>query len=493
MSLPDNDPQLINLLGRMDAFMLSRKTACHMVGGFLRDQLLGRKTSPINVDFAVPRGALEICRELAAHLKAAYVPLDEKTGSARLVISAGAVRYELDVSDYRAPTLEADLALRDFTINAIAIRLSDWLKQPDQPSVIIDPLKGRQALVRRELVACFPATFQEDPVRILRAFRFMAQLGFSLPKAMQEAMQHGLPRLAEVSGERIRDELMKIFDTDQASEAFKGLDAAGALDKLFPELIPGRGLDQGDFHHLDVLGHQIEAVFQADRFMKDFAEFSEPLRGPLAAYCSEELVDGRSRKSLIKLATLLHDVGKPSSRQVHPDGEIWFIGHEHTGEPLARAAVDRLKLSNREADMVCQLVLHHLRPGFLSREEQLTRRAVYRFFKELGDHGPSCLLEWWADRMATRGKKSRLHEVDLQRAFLEEMLNAYFFKAEEVVKPPRLIDGRQLMAAFSLSPGPLIGDLLEQIEEAQAEGRVGSADEALELAKKYLASLSSNT
>lgn len=136
--------------------------------------------------------------------------------------------------------------------------------------------------------------------------------------------------------------------------------------------------------------------------------------------------------------------------------------------------------------MVCQLVLHHLRPGFLSREPVVTRRAMYRFFKELGDNGPACLLTWWADRMATRGPQSRLDQIDQQRARLEELLNAYFFKADEVVKPPRLIGGHQLMTALHLQPGPLIGELLGAIEEAQAEGRIHSPEEALALARERL-------
>jgi putative nucleotidyltransferase with HDIG domain len=247
-----------------------------------------------------------------------------------------------------------------------------------------------------------------------------------------------------------------------------------------------RGPDQGDFHHLDVLEHQLETVAQADRFLADFAEFSTPLREPLARYCAQQLVERRSRKGLIKLAGLLHDVGKPERRTVEPDGEIWFLGHEQTGAALAAGVVERLRLSNREAQMVCQLVLQHLRPGFLSREPQLTRRAIYRFFKELGEHGPGCLLLWWADRLATRGSKSRVDQIDQQRSRLEELLNAYFFQAAEVVKPPRLVNGHQLMEAFRLAPGARIGELLGAIEEAQAEGRIQSAAEALALAREVL-------
>jgi hypothetical protein len=137
--------------------------------------------------------------------------------------------------------------------------------------------------------------------------------------------------------------------------------------------------------------------------------------------------------------------------------------------------------------MVCQLVRHHLRPGFLSREPELTRRAMYRFYKDLGDNGPACLLTWWADRMATRGPMSRLDQLDQQRQRLEAMFTPYFFQADTVVRPPKLVDGYGLMAEFDLRPGPLVGELLDLIEEAQAEGHVRTADDALRLAKKHLA------
>ena len=477
---------LISTLARVHAFMQSRGIACYLVGGLVRDQRLRRPLRYLNVDLAVPSGALAASRDLAAALGGAFVPLDEAEGTARVVVSAEGRRLELDVSDFRGATLEDDLGRRDFTINAMAASLPEWLRTPAAPT-LIDPLDGQGALARRELRACFPGTFEEDPVRILRGFRFVAELGFTLEAAARPWMSRAVGKLSRVSGERIRDELFAIFETDRAASAVRSLDELGALDVLVPELVPGRGLDQGNFHHLDVLGHQLETVAQADRFLADFAEFAAPLRGPLAGYCAEELVERRSRKALIKLAGLLHDVGKPARRTVEPDGEIWFLGHEQTGAALAEGIVERLRLSNREAATARQLVLHHLRPGFLSREPQLTRRAVYRFFKELGDDGPACLLVWWADRMATRGSKSRVDQIDQQRSRLEELLNAYFFQAEEVVKPSRLVTGHQLMETFHLAPGPRIGELLAAIEEAQAEGRVHTSEEALALARALMA------
>lgn len=478
---------LVSTLSRVQTFLQSRGLRGYLVGGLLRDQLLNRTPAYLNVDLALPHDAMQTAQALAAQLGGAFVPLDDETDSARIVVTREGSRVELDVSKFRGSSLEEDLRRRDFTVNAIAIALEDWLRNPSRPQPLIDPCQGGAALSRKRLLPCFPGTFTEDPLRILRAFRFVAQLDFTMDASMEPLMVPASAGLARVSGERIRDELSAICETNQAAPAIHGLNRLGALDVLMPELAAGRGVEQGGFHHLDVLGHQLETVVQADRFLADFAEFTPSLRQPLAAYCAEPLVDRRSRKGLIKLAGLLHDVGKPLRKTVETDGEIWFIGHEETGAQMVEAITARLRLSNREATMVYQLVRHHLRPGFLSREPQLTRRAIYRFFKELGEDGPGCLLTWWADRMATRGPKSRLDQLDQQRGRLEELLNAYFFKADEVVKPPRLIDGRRLMASFHLEPGPLIGELLAAIEEAQAEGRIRTAEDALALAQTLIA------
>lgn len=482
-----NIPQpLVDVLQRMEQFMRSRGIACYIVGGLLRDQWLGRSMPSLNVDLAVPSRALELARDLALHLGGAYVPLDEAFGTARVVLALPTERVELDLSDFRGPTLEEDLRQRDFTVNAMAIALGDWLRDPSRPHPLADPLHGAQALAQQRLIPCFSGTFDDDPLRILRAFRFVAQLGFSLDPQAAPLITNAAPKLSAISGERIRDELVMIFATDRAHHAMGALDACGVLEVLMPELMAGRNVSQGGFHHLHVLDHEIETVAQGDRFLADFAEFAEPLRAPLAEYCAAEPVEKRPRKSLIKFAGLLHDIGKPARRTVEPDGEVWFIGHEHAGAKIVPPMLERLRFANRESEMITQLVRHHLRPGFLSRETQLTRRAVYRFYKDLGEDGPACLLLWWADRMATRGPKSRLDQLDAQRRFVEEMLQAYFFQAEEVVKPTRIMDGRRLMQEFRLTPGPLIGELLEAIEEAQAEGRIRTADDALALARALI-------
>jgi len=477
------------VLSHVTAFAKARGLSLYLVGGVIRDALLGRQETSLNVDLAVPDRALDIARALATQLGGTYICLDEEAATARVVVSAGTQRVELDVSDFRGLNLEEDLTRRDFTINAMAVPLEVWATDPRWAAHLVDPLGGRSDLTQRRLVTCSDQAFRDDPVRILRAFRFAVQLGVLLDPSMPPLMLKAVAGLGHVAGERIRDELFAILQTDQAGAVLAQLNTLGALDILFPELGHGRGVEQGGYHHLDVLNHQLETVAQADRLMGEYTEFAPELRRPLASYCETMLVERRSRKALVKLAGLFHDVGKPATRRVEADGEIWFIGHEQFGATLVESVVERLRLSNREADMVRRLVLYHLRPGHLSREAQLTPRAIFRFFRDLGDDGPACLLVWWADRLATRGPASRLDQLDQQRARLEELLRAYFLKAEEVVKPPRLIDGHRLMAALGIKPGPVIGQLLRAIEEAQAEGQVRSEEDALQLARELLTNL----
>jgi len=468
------------------AFARDRRVPLHVVGGAIRDALLERDRAVANLDLAIPSDALATGRRLAAALGGTYIGLDEATGSARVVVIAGDERVEVDLSDYRGPTLSDDLARRDFTINAMAVPLAAWCEDPRWAEQIVDPLGGRRDLAAKRLRACFPQTFLDDPLRMLRAVRFAVTLDVELDPSLPPMIAEHASRLASVSGERIRDECFAILQTSRAGWACALLNQLGVLDVLFPELRAGRGIEQGGYHHLDVLGHELETLVQFDRMLLDFAEFSPELRAPMAAYCDVMPVEGRTRKALMKLSGLYHDVGKPATRRVKEDGDIWFIGHEQFGATLIEAMAERLKLSNREAEMVERMVLYHLRPGHLSRTPELTPRAIFRFFRDLGDDGPACLLVWWADRLSTRGPSSKLDQIDQQRARLEELLRAYFLKPEESVRPPKLLDGNELMQALGLPSGPQIGRLLQAIQEAQAEGRVRSRSEAIELAKASL-------
>ena len=483
----DHHATMDSLIDRLRATARQHRLELYIVGGVVRDRLLGRQRVTLNLDLAIPSKALEAGRALAQQLGGTYIALHEEAPTSRIVLP-GEGHIELDLADFRGPTIEADLSRRDFTINAMAVRLEDWTPGREWERAILDPTKGRADLQAKRLRPCFPDTFTDDPLRILRAFRFAAELDFTLDPSTHLLLTAAAPLLRRVSGERVRDELMALLSTDRAAPNMRRMETLRVLDVVLPELVPGRDMDQGNYHHLTVLNHQLETLAQCERMFTDFTEFSPEFREPMRAYFSVDVVERRSRKALTKLAGLLHDVGKPATRRVKEDGEIWFIGHEHFGSELVSAVTERLRLSNREQEFIYLLVLSHLRPGHLSREPQLTPRAIYRFFRDLGDDGAACLLMWWADRLSTRGSGSRVDQIDQQRARLEELFRAYFFKPEEAVRPPKLVDGAQLMQALRLPEGPQVGALLRAIEEAQVEGRLHTPEDAIAFARHTLAS-----
>ncbi len=460
----------------------------YVVGGCVRDELAGRAAGAHvrNIDLAVPRQALQLAEAFARVVHGAFVPLDAGAGSARVVWSVGEVRVELDISDFRAPTLAADLALRDFTVNAMAAPLAAYVRAESLAHILVDPLSGREDVQARRLRAVFDRTFVEDGARLLRGVSLAARLDFTIDEPTRELMRRSAAAIDGVAGERTCETLFQLLASPRAAWGLAELDALSILERILPELVPCRGVSQGGYHHLDVWAHSLETVRQFETLLAD-PPWPEPLHAPLVGYLREAPAGDRPRAALLKWAGLCHDLGKPAQRRVDETGRVWFTGHERVGAELVDAVGQRLKLSVREIRSLATIVLAHLRPGDLTRMTELTRRAVFRFFRDLGEDGPGVLLVWLADRAATRGPSSEEARLGAQQAIVIQLLEHYFLKPEEAVRLPRLIDGHALMRTLGVPPGPLVGDLLRRLEEAQADGQVRSTDEAIALARQWVA------
>ena len=458
----------------------------YVVGGCLRDELAGRaaSTQVRNIDIAVPREALRLTEAFARVVHGAFVLLDADAGSARAVWSVGETRVELDVSDFRAPTLAADLTLRDFTVNAMAAPLDAYVRGEPLARILIDPLHGCDDLRAHRLRAVFDRTFLEDGARLLRGVSLAARLDFTIDEPTRALMRRSAAAIDGVAGERTCETLFQLLASPRAAWGLAELDALAILERILPELVVCRGVSQGGHHHLDVWAHSLETVRQFEALLAD-PPWPEPLHALLVAYLRDAPAGDRPRAALLKWAGLCHDLGKPAQRRVDETGRVWFTGHERVGAELVEAIGQRLKLSVREIRTVCAIVMAHLRPGDLTRMTALTRRAVFRFFRDLGEDGPGVLLVWLADRAATRGPASDETHLGAQQAIVIQLLEHYFLKPEEAVRLPRLIDGHALMRALGVPPGPLVGEWLRRIEEAQADGQVRTADEAIALARQW--------
>ncbi len=334
----------------------------------------------------------------------------------------------------------------------------------------------------------------------LRAARLCAELDFLLDADTAALIQRDAAYIDPIAPERKRDELVRILATDRAAANLRLLDALGLLERLLPEVTACRGVSQPKEHYWDVFEHLLETVVALD-FMLSDGEPSLPREASLwrelwqqlqwlpsaHQHLVEEIVEGRPRKALLKLAGLLHDVGKPETKAPDAMGRIRFIGHMALGAQKASKVMRRFRFSGAEMRFASTIVEQHLRPGQMSSGGLPTRRALYRFFRDTGDAALDILFLMLADNLAARGPRLRFATWQGNVAFMNYILGRYL--EEEPAAPARLVTGNDIMAELRIEPGPAVGKLLAAIEEAQALGTVSTREEALAAARRLFASM----
>lgn len=460
-----------------------------MVGGFVRDALLGYSTH--DIDLAIGGDAIALARALAEDLGATFVLLDEAHGVARLVWQGEGKRWEVDLARLQGDTIIADLARRDFTINAMAVPLHSAQGEPlSWP--IIDPFGGRADLEGHSLRLVSPSAFRHDPVRLWRVVRLSAQLGFAPALQTIAQAQEDCRLVTQASPERIRDEFLKTLAFSFSTRHLLLADDIGVLCHTLPELAEGKGVSQPPEHAYDVFRHnletpgQLERVFSVEARSQDPALAYVPWQEGLDAYFSEEVGDGHTRATLLKVACLLHDIAKPACKSVEPSGRIRFIGHHTLGAEMAEAILRRLRFSGRGIALVSTAVRYHLRPSHLAPKGQLpTPRALYRYFRDTGQEGIGILYLAMADFLAARGPHLILETWKVYCDMLAYVLR----EGTRQVSPqalPKLLDGYDIMAVFRLPPGPHLRPLLEAVREAQATGAIRTRQEALDVVARLL-------
>jgi poly(A) polymerase/tRNA nucleotidyltransferase (CCA-adding enzyme) len=438
-----------------------------LVGGAVRDVLLGR-CAGVDLDVAVPGGALAIGRRLADVLGTAFVPLDVERGAARVVMPG----HRVDLADFRAPTLDADLAARDFTVNALAVPLRALLRRGR--AAIVDPLGGLADLAARRLRPAGPGVLRDDPVRALRGVRLAVALGFRLTPAARAAIRAAAPAVTTVSPERVRDEVLAILAVPDSARALRIADTLGILSVVFPEVEAMRRTRQPAPHRFDVLEHSLRTVAACDRLLARLPALV-PFGAELAAHVAEPLGGGIERRQVLKLAALLHDVSKPETRRTI-GGRVRFFEHDVLGAARARVIGERLRLPARVIAVLERLVRHHLRPMHLASAAAVTPRARYRFFRDVGTETRDLLLLVLADSSAVRGESPFHH---WRGATLVRDLLAGWEEQRVSARAEPLLRGDDIMERFSLPPGPEVGRLLARAREAQDLGLVGTREEAL--------------
>jgi poly(A) polymerase len=426
----------------------------YLVGGSVRDALLGRPRLEEEHDFATDARPSEVRRLVTGWADEVYT-VGEAFGTIGVIkdgtrAEITTFRAEVYRDDSRKPVvqfaddLETDLSRRDFTVNATALRL---VPGPE----IIDPFGGLADLGAARLRTPLDPgiAFADDPLRMLRLFRFISTLGFGADKDAIAAVRTMRERLAIVSGERVRDELDKLLQGEHVEQGLWGLVESGLAGEFLPELDALR-LQQDPIHqHKDVLAHTVAVVGR----------------------CPPDRI--------LRLAALFHDVGKPATRSFGPEG-VTFHHHEVVGARMTRVRMKELRYARADIDQVAGLVYLHLRPHTLKMG--WTDRAVRRYVR---DAGP--LLErlntlvrcdvTTRDPKKARAVERRIDELEERIAVLREQ------EELDAIRPP--INGHEVMAFLGIPPGPLVGEVMDLLLEARLDQGPYSEEEAYRLVREW--------
>ena len=444
-------------------------TRAWVVGGAVRDRLLQRPVD--DVDLVLDGDVRAAARHLAVGVGGPAFPLSDAFGGWRVI---GPRRdWHVDLVPLRGGSIEADVALRDFTVNAIA--------EPLAGGPLVDPHDGTGDLARRRLRMVAPRAFADDPVRVLRLARFACELDLEPDRDTIAAAREQAPAAAGVAQERVWAELVRVVAVDAVLDGLGLMDRLGLLDAVLPELVAGRGMAQNRFHHLDVYDHTLAALQAAVALQARPATLvGEEHAARVSALLAEPLAEGLTRGVALRLGALLHDIAKPATRGLLADGRVTFIGHDTAGAEMAQGILARLTASGRTQAHVSALTRHHLRLGFLVHEQPLGRRTVHRYLSACDPVAADVTLLTVCDRVATRGENAGpaiAAHLSLARAVLGDALDWQ-------AAPPRapLVRGDVLARALGITPGPRLGTLLAAVAEARWAGEISTPDEAIALA-----------
>ncbi len=494
-----------SILQRVAMLLAEHSATGWLVGGYVRDLLLGLPSH--DIDLAVEGHALALARELADRSGGSFVMLDAATDSARVVWKTEAQHPDavlsIDLVGLRAPTIDADLRLRDFTLNALALPLALDFSSKVNLDVLHDPTGGVSDLQARMIRACSSQSLRDDPLRALRGVRIAAQLDFQIADDTLTLIRAAAKELDSVAGERVRDELLRLFSIRSAAPWVVLLDEVGLLTRIMPELGPARGCAQPPQHFLPVLEHLFETVRAWEwlfaQLMRDGGS-SRPAAvqhypqlavlfsnsEALVRRMQEPVMGDHARYALFKLAALLHDIGKPATQQQKSDGRITFYDHPEVGAEIVVQIARRLRLGRDATTYVALVVREHMRPGQLrSLGPGLTRRALYRLLRDTGRATPDVLLHSLCDHMAARGPYLSPHDWQHHVAWTDAILREDWVDRDRP-RAPRLITGQDVINELGVTPGPLVGRVLAAVEEAYFLGQVQSRAEALRLAAQVV-------
>lgn len=495
--LESQDPFFIKILD----FVSGRNENVYLAGGYLRDLLFEKKSD--DIDLAFKGDVIKYGQLMADYLKGSFVLLNDIHQVVRVVVREGEIVRTIDFAEIKTD-IENDLTRRDFSINALALDLKKFIKDKKfSLSDIVDVTGGLADLENKRIRAVSSDIFQEDSIRLLRVLRIGHKLGFCIDTETKLLAIRDSDLIKEAKSERINDELFQIFSLSDVSTVIKNADEFLFVKSLFPEIEETKGVIQNDFHHLDVWEHSLLTLSNLENIVSNLippllktpSEIPPLSRGDtggleefsskIIEHLNQPVMGTFNRLAVLKFAALLHDVGKPSVKFVDSKGRIRFFNHAEVGFHIVKNISARLRLSKKISEILSCIVKEHMRPGFLIHEKSLTSKAIYRLFRDLGDETIEVLLISLADRLAAQGT-SFPDGFIRHRDLICLLMERYFEYEEEKAGRVKLLSGQDLIDNFNLAPGPRIGKLLSEVEEALFQGLITTKKDALDFVTERL-------
>lgn len=443
----------------------------YLVGGVVRDSIMGRPVNDIDI---VCKNAKDVARHIASSANAIVVPFEKKANEpCYRVIDRMDKDNFIDLSPIHQDGIEEDLHRRDFTVNAMAIRVNARGKLQE----IVDPLGGTADLKEKIIRVASSAAFENDPLRMLRAYRFASEFGFTLSRATDRLIVQQAELMKTIPGERIHAELLKVFSNPDTLKYIRLMDESGLLSVLFPEIEPMKGCNQNAYHHKDVWEHSMLVLGHLEKLLESLAdEFKSH------AHEIRKNLQANHRKALLKFTALFHDIGKPSTKNVKSEnGGITFYGHHIVGKEMMVDIAQRLRMSVRDREFVRVLLEEHLHVWIFTAPE-VKKSTKMRLIRKMGDDIVPLLLLGIADKQSTLGPASSLSERGRQIDGMKQYVIRYYEKIKNDIAQRDIINGRDLIAV-GIPPGPRMGKILNRIKELRDDGNIKTKQEALDKAK----------
>ena len=468
--------EIINLAKETD-------TEVYVVGGYIRDFLLKKKT--LDIDLVVSEKAETFAKKLAKKINGKYFVLHSDLQVYRVaVINNPNVEY-IDISLMQGKSIKEDLSRRDFTINALAVKIEDF---DNIKKNIIDYFDGLKDLKAKKINVVSKAVFLDDPLRMLRAFRFASEYKFKISKETLSLIKKSSSKISAVAGERIKNELFRILNNKKSSPYIAAIDECGLFEQIFPVVTKMKKSAKNFYYHPKGLFQHCFQTYEAlENILVKLDKYFPTSKDILEQHLNETFSENVNKKNLLKFIAVFHDCAKPECAK-RMDNKMRFLGHEALGAKKTAQIMKELKMSNKEIDFAKAIISEHMRPSNLAKSEVITNRAQMRLFRDIKENTPDLLILAMSDWHSYKTLKKKIYPrkvLKQQEKSVAKLVFAYFDFINNKPKD-KIVDGNILMKEFHLKPGKIIGELLQYINNAYEEGRIKDKKQALKYAKSQL-------